>query len=394
MNIGCIRDYDNFRKLEPEWNALLQQSQSNSIFLTWEWISNWWEIFGTDFEMRVLTEYDANGKLRGIAPLMIGFDKGSFCRNFRCLMIIGQRGDTLAEYLDFLIRTGCEKEVTASFVKYITNELSTDWDYILFERILIDSPNFSLLESEFRQQKLRVERDGKMPSPFLRLPSSWDELIKSQSKNFRSQWNNSWNRLTRDAEIKLHFAGKDLPIEDAFAELARLHRLRWEDESASFRTEKYLQFHHKFSRKLHENGWLLFMLISANGEYIAARYDFVYGNKIWCFQGGWNPAYDSKRVGTILTGKIIERGIENGLQEYDFLGGEADYKKRWASGERVMMDLITWNRKTLRGRFCEFIFRCKTVKRWIKARFPQKFLQSLHHRKSPPAQNPGKENDS
>src|SRR5215207_1935799 len=93
INIGCIRDYEAFRKLEPEWNALLQQSQSNCIFLTWEWISTWWEIFGADFEMRVLTSHDPSGKLRGIAPLMIGREQASFARNFRCLMIIGQRGD-------------------------------------------------------------------------------------------------------------------------------------------------------------------------------------------------------------------------------------------------------------------------------------------------------------
>jgi CelD/BcsL family acetyltransferase involved in cellulose biosynthesis len=369
MNIGCIRDYESLGKLEPEWNALLQESQSNNVFLTWEWISTWWEIFGADFEMRVLIDRDASGKLRGIAPLMIGRDQGSFGRNFRCLMIIGQRGDTLAEYLDFLIRRGCEKEVTTAFVEFITHELAADWDYIFFERILTSSPNFSLLKFSFEQQKLLIETDGKMPSPFLRLPASWEDLFKAQSKNFRRQWNNSWNRLTRDAEIKLHFAGKDLSIEQAFQELARLHHLRWENESASFRTQKYLRFHHELSCKLHQNGWLLFMLISANGEYIAARYDFVYANKIWCFQGGWNPAYDSQRVGTVLTGKIIEWGIQNGLQEYDFLGGEADYKKRWADGERLMMNFTTWNRKKMRGRFCELIFKCKKVKRWAKKLF-------------------------
>src|SRR5690242_1252065 len=130
MNIGCIRDCETFKKLEPEWNALLQENRSSSIFLTWEWISTWWEIFGKDFEMRVLIDRDENGKLRGIAPLMIGHDKGSFGRNFRCLMIIGQRGDTLAEYLDFIIHPGCEKEVVDSFVGYIVNELAADWDYI------------------------------------------------------------------------------------------------------------------------------------------------------------------------------------------------------------------------------------------------------------------------
>jgi len=35
-----------FHALEPEWNALVRRSRFNSIFLTYEWQTTWWEALG------------------------------------------------------------------------------------------------------------------------------------------------------------------------------------------------------------------------------------------------------------------------------------------------------------------------------------------------------------
>ena len=34
-----------FAAIRDEWNDLLQASDSDTIFLTWEWAFSWWEIF-------------------------------------------------------------------------------------------------------------------------------------------------------------------------------------------------------------------------------------------------------------------------------------------------------------------------------------------------------------
>src|SRR5262245_18887509 len=366
MIIRCDRTTEALHTLAPRWNDLLRRSGSDAIFLTWEWISTWWEVFGPRFRLLVLTAEDEDGRLLGIAPTMVGPRRSASGLTSRALMLIGQRGDTLAEYLDFIVEPGREPEVTAAFCDFFQAELAGDWDFVFFERILTTSPNLPTLTSRLRRPAFVARRDPELKSPHVVFGTSWVELLAGKSRNFRNQWNNSWNRLQAEGEVKFLFGGSDLPLSTALAEVTRLHRERWEERSASFRTEGYLDFHERLCARLHPKGWLLLLLLSVNGKNVAVRYDYVYAGKLWCMQGGWSPEYAAKRVGTLLTGKVIEWGIEHGLAEDDFLGGDSDYKRRWANGERVMTNVTACNPKTVRGQVWRWNRALEDVARRVK----------------------------
>lgn len=361
MNIRCLRTKEELHALAPCWNELLQRSSSNGIFLTWEWVLTWWEAFGGRFKLLLLVAEADGGKLVGIAPTMIGRLRSPTGLSFRCLMLVGQQGDTLAEYLDFITERGREEEITAAFSRHLLTKLAADWDCVFFERILTTSPNLATLTKQFGGN-----RDHELKSLCVTLGGTWQEFLAAKSRNFRNQWKNSWNRLQGEGKVEFLFGGKDLPLALALAEVSRLHRERWAEKSGSFRTETYLQFHEKLCERLHPNGWLLLLLLSVNGRNVAARYDYIYAGKLWCMQGGWSPEYAGKRVGTLLTGKVIEWGITHGMSEYDFLGGDSDYKRRWASDERVMINLTAANPKTFRGRLWRWNHALESFARRVK----------------------------
>lgn len=368
MQIRCHRSPEAFRALAPQWNALLRRSRSDSVFLTWEWISTWWEVFGTRFRLLLLTAEDPPGTLIGIAPLMVGVRRSATGLPFRALMLIGQQADTLAEYLDWIIAPGREAEVATAFYATLRRDLASEWDFLFFERVLTTSPNLPILEREASSRRFPARRERPLPSPYTVLPSSWEALLAQKSRNFRSQWNNSWNRLRAAGEVRFEYAGAGLPIEQALEEVARLHRERWGSRSRSFSTDEYLAFHRRLAARFHDNGWLLLVVLTLDGKHIAARYDFVYGDKLWCIQGGWSPAFADQRVGMLLTGTVIRWGIERGLREYDFLGGEADYKRRWATGERTMTNLVACNPRSARGLAWTWTRRVEALARGVRDR--------------------------
>src|SRR5204863_6928382 len=125
----CHRTEDALDALAPRWNALLERSGSDAIFLTWEWISTWWKVFGRRFALLLLTAEDGNGELIGIAPTMVGPRRSASGLTFRALMLIGQRADTFAEYLDFIVERGREAEVTSAFCDFLHREVATEWDF-------------------------------------------------------------------------------------------------------------------------------------------------------------------------------------------------------------------------------------------------------------------------
>ena len=105
-------------------------------------------------------------------------------------------------------------------------------------------------------------------------------------------------------------------------------------------------------------------------------------------QGGWSPEYAAKRVGTLLTGKVIEWGIEHGLCEYDFLGGDSDYKRRWSNGERLMTNLTAGNTNTVRGRLWKWNHALEDVARRVKRRLGAKPTRPAKGRPVPDSSPP------
>jgi CelD/BcsL family acetyltransferase involved in cellulose biosynthesis len=362
MRIQLVERLSDLQPFAEAWNALLQTSTANNVFLTWEWVSRWWEVYGDERKLTVLLAWRAQ-RLVGIAPLMIGKHPGYGSAGPRALMMIGQGGDTLAERFAFIGAPDEEGELANCFVRHLLGPLARAWDMILFERML-DSPGKDRLVEALAESRLKVELPGEHLAPYASLPGDMEAFLGSRSRNFRSQYRSSRKKLEQLGAVRLRHAGTDIAIPDAIEVLARLHRERFADESASFRSEAYIRFHTRLAETFFERGWLWLVVLELAGEPIAARYDYVYANKVWCMQGGWDPRHSAVRPGMILTGAVIEWAIERGLAEYDFLCGEEKYKDRWSDAQRRMTSVQAFNPATVVGRILPVV---RTVKRTVRA---------------------------
>ena len=350
MQIQLLDRFADLQRHAGRWNELLARSASNSVFLTWEWIEPWWQVFGADLELLVLVA-EEQGRLVGVAPLMVAPHPSPGGRQIRTLMFLGQGGDTLAEHLDFILEPGRERELIAAFVDELCGPLRRRWDALLLQRVIESSLNRSIVIEQLEMKGVVVVVRNEIPSPYLSLPHSMDALLAGKSSNFRYQYQRSRKRLLATGTARFLMAGSDIALDEAMRVLAELNRERWQDTGASFRTERYRQFHSVLAQRLAERNWLWLSVLTLDGQPIAARYDFAYGGKVWCMQGGWKPSLQNLNPGMIMTGEVIEWAIGRGFREYDFLGGEDHYKRRWASGERTLVDLEAFNPATLRGRF-------------------------------------------
>jgi CelD/BcsL family acetyltransferase involved in cellulose biosynthesis len=362
-----IQLVDRIAELQPfahDWNRLLQASSANGVFLTWEWISRWWEVYGGERKLTVLLAWRA-AELVGIAPLMIGKHPSYGSARPRVLMMIGQGGDTLAERFAFISAPNDEDELAKVFVRHLLGPLAGSWDMILFERML-DSPAKDRLVAALEESRLTVEMSAEHLAPYATLPNDMEAFLASRSRNFRSQYRSSCKKLEQLGDVRLRYAGTDIAISDAIQTLARLHRERFAEESTSFRSDAYVRFHTRLAETFFERGWLWLVVLEVAGESIAARYDYVYANKVWCMQGGWDPRFGAVRPGMVLTGAVIQWAIERGLAEYDFLCGEEAYKNRWSDAERRMTSVQAFNPATLVGRVLPVV---RTAKRAVRALF-------------------------
>src|SRR2546428_10216493 len=106
--IETIEDAAGFEKLRDEWDALLETSASNSLFLTWEWLYPWWKHLSGDRTLSIVT-MRSGGELVAIAPLASRSRRLARVVPFRSLEFLGT-DRACSGYLDLIIKPGKEPE--------------------------------------------------------------------------------------------------------------------------------------------------------------------------------------------------------------------------------------------------------------------------------------------
>ncbi len=346
IKVRRISDAAGWADLESQWDALLGASSSNAVFLCWDWLDTWLKIYGSGGKWAVLVAEDMEGNLLGSAPMMI--DRGSRAPGkwIRRLLLLGQKADTASEYLDWIIHSGHEAEVSQAFIHFVFNDMGREWDIIQFDAMRGNSSTIPFLISAFKKRGIALLPLQISTAPFVSLPDTWKEFMAQRSSTSRQRW----NKFNRDHHVVIRSVGKNLTVSAGMEIIRRLNALRWGDARQSFLSERYVRFHDQIAERFHKKGFLILLFLEVDGDIIAGRYDFSYGGKGWCFQGGWQPDLEHLRPGRMMMTTMMEYCISQGLQEYDFLGGEASYKKEWSDGERTIVSLNATNPYSLRGR--------------------------------------------
>lgn len=330
LQTTVYRDPTGFDILRLEWNALLARSTFNSLFLTWEWQTTWWECLGAG-ELYLVTFRAAGGELVGIAPLFLTCDAAG-CE----LHLVGCT--EVADYLDIIIAQGHEPEVFSGFLHFLMGPQAPAWDGITLCNLYESSPTYRLLPAMAETVGWQTEVGQEDVAPFLMLPPTFDAYLDTLDKKQRHELRRKRSKLEREAGSWRWFqvqGGYDL--ESWVDRFIALHRRASADKD-SFMTPVMAAFFQRIARATSTRGWLRLAFIEINGELASAYFDFDFDDRIWVYNSGFDPdVYGPLSPGIVLNSLLIEDAIQTGHRVFDFLQGSEIYKYRLgAIDARVM----------------------------------------------------------
>lgn len=328
-----IRDSDALDSLATEWRTFCERATCQVPFLTPEWMLTWWKRWGGVNQLFVVTVRNRGGRLVGLAPFCI---RRSRLKRWgpRALRFLADQG-VGTDHLDLIAEPDIAAEVVHEVVGSIQRHRA-EWDYLELVDGAEDSPTFALLRKELRTCGLCEHMLRSSVCPFTPLPATFDEFLAGVSSNLRYNFRRRRRALEREPGFKFVVVEKQRDLEARFGEVARLHRLRFDDRRtrSSFLSAGIQDFHMEtlplFAR--HRTARLFFLEVQ--GKAIAGLYGFSVGNRFSFYQSGMDPAWSSKSVGLVLMGCVIEEAIRTGHREFDFLRGDEDYKFMWTSRSR------------------------------------------------------------
>lgn len=337
MLVNTLMTEEEFRALGKEWNGLLHRSQSNNIFLTWEWMYTWWKHYGAGKDLFVVTVRGDDGVLIGLAPMCI--KKVSFhgLASLKAITFLGTE-DVCSDYLDIIASPETHEMVVKAVFDYL-DENSKSWDFIILSDVLADSGSYRHIISELDSRKAGYFLSDEKECPYISLPESYEAYVTGLSKNTR------YNLARRARNLDAGFFTYDgsESIEKVMEKLFELHGKRMESKTggrSNFLLKKLTDFHMEAARVFNDNGALRIYSLLVGGEPVAMLYGFRYMDKFFYYQAGMDPDYEKQSAGMVLMANCIRDSIESGLKEFDFLRGSEAYKYKWTGTSRKIVNIV------------------------------------------------------
>jgi CelD/BcsL family acetyltransferase involved in cellulose biosynthesis len=114
-------------------------------------------------------------------------------------------------------------------------------------------------------------------------------------------------------------------LEDFF----HLYEARWGQMDAPLR-----QFYSDFAAEMLAAGDLFLCLLHIDGTPAAAIFAFKCGSTMYCYLTGYSAAMAKLSPGAVLLEWVVERAIEAGLKQVDFLRDPEPYKYLWGARDQ------------------------------------------------------------
>lgn len=322
---------------EAAWNGLQARSDADSLFLSWEWLTLWWQCFGGALSAAAdILAFYRGSELVGLVPL---YRRRVLRRSVvpaGSVQLMGvswrEPGPMISEYLDVVAGADDADAVRHACARALMQERAwTEWviGFTAAGRQWCEA----FASCDPAQRPYVRDLDG-MISYQADLSGGFAAYLSTLRQSTRRSLFGLRRRLAARGKISF----EPLPpeqIEGGFGELNRLHQLRWQQPAF---TGAALAFHTRLAHRLASRGELALSRLSVGGEVVSVLYDIRKGTRQYNIKLGFDPAFSSKvSLGLVHFGYAMEAAAERHVGTYDFLAGtgqRSDYKRHLSQAHR------------------------------------------------------------
>jgi len=179
-------------------------------------------------------------------------------------------------------------------------------------------------------------------SPYRDLPKSCELLQQSLSASFKKSLRRKINKADR-ANTCVEFASDPRRLADALD----ISQDTWQHEEGtgigSSRAVK--KFYERIAKRFGESGKLQLAFLSVGGGPIAFELNLTVARTVYNLKVGYRTEYGHLSPGIVLRHHALCHAIEQGYEEFDFLGASEGYKMHWASGVQRLGNVFFVHRR-------------------------------------------------
>lgn len=373
LGVADVVDRGAYLGLEREWSALVE-STDNEPFYRHEYIRSFLDNFLPEAALRIVTGRDAEGRLVAALPLVE--TRGSMYG----LPVRELASPTNVHSFRFDLLAADAEQAAAAFVDHLAADRS--WDVVR----ITDVPEGGKAWQIFRAAQragLPVGAWESQRSPYLRLPSSYDELARGLSGKFKANLRRRHRRLEEKGRVSVERLAGDELSSGALQECLALERSGWKGRggTAVAQSQATLGFYAELLATPGYREHLSLLMLKLDGRPIAFHYGTTYGKTYSLLVTSYDESLKECSPGHLLVEELLKDCISRGLDEMDFLGCDLPWKLDWTPAVRAHHWLYIFRDSPLGRTLCRAKFD------WIPA--ARRTIRHWRTRLERPSESPG-----
>jgi CelD/BcsL family acetyltransferase involved in cellulose biosynthesis len=336
---GCdahlISDAAHLEDLETEWGTLFEVAPTASPPLRWEWVREWWRIYGPvcgdgGRGLRLITVRRGHD-LIGVLPLYQGSTSVPWeARQLRFISTgAAEFEETSTEYLDLLHAP----QESGACIEVISRFLNTlEWDELNLSDMSAQSPLLGLC-GRLENWSRRVKKTPAGPCYLFDISGGFETYLGRLSHENRRQARKLL-RAVEQAGMTFELAKDGETIEEYFDQMVVLHKQRWAavGKMGSF-APRHAEFHRNMAHRLAPTGAVLLGRLALERTPFAVVYGHRVGEKVYCYQQGVvSETKVLRSPGTAAWLLLMRCMAEQGVTLFDHQTGVTTFKERFATG--------------------------------------------------------------
>ncbi len=352
MKLEVYRDSKGFDILQAEWDALVQRSTANVLFMTLEWQRAWWKSFGAGKNLRLLTVRDEGDALVAICPLFIqqtfidpktplpeiSVERPKSIAHSEPRQTVHLVGGTeVSDYLDIIALPEYHRGSSSLFLDALDQE---DWQILDLRCIPAASPTVQTVSELAKARGWSVQLAREDVCPVVELPATWEEYLSMKlDKKQRHELRRKMRRAEQEAIVDWYWVTSD-DFDEGLRLFIQLHKASHPEKDA-FMDERMQGFFRAIAHATLEKGWLRLSILRFNRKPVASYLCFDYGGDRLVYNSGFElSAYADLGPGIVLLGYLIDDAIKQGCKRFDFLQGSERYKYEFGAVDTEVLRLL------------------------------------------------------
>lgn len=274
-------------------------------------------------------------------------------------LVLAWRGDTLAGVLPLAVKLEKREAIFPNAMSNYNDVIVADGDVAtaagLLQHVLAEREEFRCLELKYIRQDsnliaaLRIlegrsELTGYcLPGPeysYISLPATRAEYLATRSHAFRKETSRAMGKAAANGLVMHELTPADFPPENLPGLFLELNVSRFGEKSAFRRVAENASFCRLALPILFAERRLHAFAIWKDERILALDLSFRGERSLCTWNGGYPPEAECWSPGRLLLLAGIQRACDLGLEEYDLLRGNQEWKGRWANRTRRLSTIV------------------------------------------------------